>query len=371
MTDQDRIYMAEAIQLANKGLYTTEPNPRVGCIIVKDGQVVGRGWHQKAGQGHAEVNALLEAGPEAEGATAYVTLEPCSHFGKTPPCANALIEAKVARVVAAMQDPNPLVAGSGFQLLRDAGISVDYGLLQAEAEALNPGFVKRMKTGLPLVRVKLGMSVDGRTAMASGESQWITGGAARQDVQRLRARSSAIITGSGTVNLDDPSLTVRAEELGLDNAELVAERQPLRVVVDSEGDITSESKLLGLAGKVVVAMAANKGVEHDLQHSDQISFKSFAADNGRVDLKLLLSWLAAQGCNEVLIEAGATLAGAFVYQQLVDELWIYMAPTLMGSRARPLLNLPLDKMSQQIPMTLVESRVVGDDIRFIYQLETE
>lgn len=371
MTDQDRIYMAEAIQLANKGLYTTEPNPRVGCVIVKDGHVVGRGWHKKAGQAHAEINALLEAGDKAEGATAYVTLEPCSHFGRTPPCANALIEAKVVKVVAAMQDPNPLVAGNGFQMLRDAGISVDCGLLQAQAEALNPGYVKRMKTGFPLVRVKLAMSVDGRTAMASGESQWITGGAARQDVQRLRARSSAIITGSGTVNLDDPSLTVRAGELGLDNAEAIAKRQPLRVVVDSEGDITSESKLLELSGKIVVAMAANKGIEHELHHSDQISFKSFSADNGRVDLKLLLSWLAAQGCNEILVEAGATLAGAFVYQQLVDELWVYMAPTLMGSRARPLLNLPLDKMSQQIPMKLAESRVVGDDIRFIYQLETE
>lgn len=371
MTDQDRIYMAEAIQLAKKGLYTTEPNPRVGCVLVKEDQIVGRGWHQKAGQAHAEINALDDAGDKAEGATAYVTLEPCSHFGRTPPCAKALIEANVSRVVAAMQDPNPLVAGSGFQMLRDAGISVEFGVLQAEAEALNPGFIKRMKTGLPLVRVKMGMSVDGRTAMDSGESQWITGPSARQDVQRLRARSSAIITGSGTVNLDDPSLTVRANELGLSNADQIVERQPLRVVVDSEGDITSESKLLSLAGKVVVAMASNKGIEHELRHSDQISFKSFASDDGRVDLKLLLSWLAAQGCNEVLIEAGATLAGAFVSRQLVDELWLYMAPTLMGHRARPLLHLPLDKMSQQIPMKLVESRVVGDDIRFIYQLETE
>ncbi|WP_250656762.1 bifunctional diaminohydroxyphosphoribosylaminopyrimidine deaminase/5-amino-6-(5-phosphoribosylamino)uracil reductase RibD [Alkalimarinus coralli] len=371
MNTQDRIYMAEAIQLANKGLYTTEPNPRVGCVIVKDGKIVGRGWHEKAGEAHAEVNALNDAGGDAEGATAYVTLEPCSHFGKTPPCAKALIDAKIKRVVAAMQDPNPLVAGSGFDMLREAGIDVESGLLKSEAEALNPGFVKRMQTGLPLVRVKLGMSVDGRTAMASGESQWITAGPARQDVQRLRARSSAIITGSGTLNSDNPSLTVRAGELGLDNAEEVAKRQPLRVVVDSEGDITSEAKLLQLSGKTVIAMASNKGIDDELGNSDQISFKSFSGESGRVDLKLLLSWLAAQGCNEVLVEAGATLAGAFVAQQLVDELWIYMAPKLMGSKARPLLGLPLDRMSQHIPMTHIDSRVIGDDIRLIYRLEPE
>ena len=240
---QDRLYLAEAIKLAYKGLYTTDPNPRVGCVVVnsagdRSDNIVGRGWHVKAGEGHAEVNALCDAGALAEGATAYVTLEPCSHFGKTPPCADALIKAKVKRVVAAMQDPNPLVAGNGFQTLRDAGIKVDFGVLQSEAEAINPGFIKRMRSGYPLVRVKLAMSADGRTAMASGESQWITGSAARQDVQRLRARSSVIVTGSGTVNYDNPSLTIRADELGLakfdlDKAEQIAERQPLRVVVDS------------------------------------------------------------------------------------------------------------------------------------------
>lgn len=369
MTTLDRRYMAEAIQLAYKGLYTTDPNPRVGCVIVNDGQVVGRGWHVKAGEGHAEVNALSEAGEQARGATAYVTLEPCSHHGKTPPCADALIKAGVARVVAAMQDPNPLVAGEGFQKLRDAGVAVDFGLLEAEAEAVNPGFIKRMRSGYPLVRVKLAMSVDGRTAMASGESQWITGASARQDVQRLRARSSAIITGSGTVNSDDPALTVRAEELGVDGAMRAAERQPLRVIVDSEGDISSQAKLLQLPGKTIIAMASNKGLDEQLD-LNKVEYKSFPAENGRVDLKLLLSWLAAQGCNEVLIEAGATLAGAFVSQQLVDELWVYMAPKLMGSKARPLMSLPLDKMSQQVPLVLSDLRVVGDDIRLIYHLDS-
>ncbi len=370
ISTQDRIYMAEALQLANKGLYTTDPNPRVGCVIVKENVTIGRGWHVKAGEGHAEVNALNEAGSQAEGATVYVTLEPCSHFGKTPPCAEALIKAKVKRVVATMQDPNPQVAGSGFRMLSDAGIEVSFGMLEKEAEAINPGFIKRMKSGYPLVRVKLAMSVDGRTAMASGESQWITGSAARQDVQRLRARSSAIITGSGTVNYDNPSLSVRAEELGLDNAQEIAERQPLRVVVDSEGSIEFGAKLLALPGNTVIAMAYNGTLDSELLNSDKVTCKSFSAENGRVDLKLLLSWLGSQGCNEILVEAGATLAGAFVSQQLVDELWIYMAPKLMGSKARPLLELPFDKMSQQESMTLSEVRVVGEDLRLIYQLDS-
>ena len=373
-TVQDQRYMAEAIKLAYKGLYTTDPNPRVGCVIVKndqsnEGQVVGRGWHVKAGEGHAEVNALREAGLLSEGATAYVTLEPCSHTGKTPPCAEALIKAKVKRVVAAMQDPNPLVAGNGFQKLRDAGIDVEFGVLQSEAEAINPGFIKRMRAGYPLVRVKLAMSVDGRTAMASGESQWITGSAARQDVQKLRARSSAIVTGSGTVNYDNPSLTVRNEEFGL------AERQPLRVVVDSGGNIALDSKLLLLPGKTIIAMASDKTLGESELKLEGVEFKSFPSntgfvENGRVDLKLLLSWLAAQGCNEVLVEAGSTLAGAFVSQKLVDELWVYMAPKLLGSNARPLLDLPFDTMAQQIPMSVSDVRVIGDDIRLIYQLES-
>jgi diaminohydroxyphosphoribosylaminopyrimidine deaminase/5-amino-6-(5-phosphoribosylamino)uracil reductase len=268
-----------------------------------------------------------------------------------------------------MQDPNPLVAGNGFQALRDAGIEVEFGVLQSEAEAINPGFIKRMRSGYPLVRVKLAMSVDGRTAMASGESQWITGSAARQDVQRLRARSSAIVTGSGTVNYDNPSLTVRSEESGL------AELQPLRVVVDSDGDIALDSKLLQLPGKTIIAMASNKALDESEIKLDRVEFKSFPSSagfvaSGRVDLKLLLSWLAAQGCTEVLIEAGATLAGAFVSHELVDELWVYMAPKLLGSNARPLLGLPFDTMAQQIPMKVSDIRVIGDDIRLIYQLES-
>ena len=233
----DRSWMSRALMLAERGLYTTEPNPRVGCVLVADGEVVGEGWHVRAGEGHAEVNALAQAGERARGATAYVTLEPCSHFGKTPPCADALIKAGASRMVAAMQDPNPQVAGNGLQRLREAGIAVECGLLEEQARALNPGFIKRMQQGLPWVRVKLAMSLDGRTAMASGESKWITGPAARADVQRLRARSGAVVSGADSVLLDDSALTVRASELGLppDEAAAAAERQPDRDLAAPRG----------------------------------------------------------------------------------------------------------------------------------------
>ncbi len=360
---QDTAFMAEAIRLAQLGIYTTHPNPRVGCVLVNAGKVVGRGYHVRAGEGHAEVNALREAGELAQGATAYVTLEPCSHFGRTPPCADGLVKAGVVRVVSAMQDPNPQVAGRGLQRLKDAGIQAEVGLLEAQARSLNPGFIKRMETGLPFVRVKLAMSVDGRTAMQSGESQWITGSAARQDVQRLRAKSSAIITGIGSILLDDSALTVRPAELGLENAEQIATRQPLRVVLDTTGRMPEQAKILQQPGRTLWVTTG----EREMPGAEVIAPESL---DGRVDLKWLLTYLAeTEQVNEVLVEAGAQLSGAFIEAGLADELVVYMAPTLMGSSARPLLHLPLDKMAQQKRMQMLDLRQLGDDIRMTYRLD--
>ncbi len=348
--------MARAVELAARGCYTTMPNPSVGCVIAHGDQVVGEGWHRRAGEAHAEVNALAVAGELARGATAYVTLEPCSHQGRTPPCANALIKAGVSRVVYGMQDPNPNVSGRGLEALRQAGISVDGPVLEAEAMTLNPGFIKRQRLGLPWVRVKLAMSLDGRTAMASGESQWITGSAARSDVQRLRARSSAIITGVGTVLLDNPALTVRPTELNLENAADIARDQPLRVVVDSKLRTPRDAQLLTDGGDTLVASA---------QRGQLPGAEVVVLDNGKgqVDLKGLLKVLATSECNEVLVEAGAKLAGAFIAAGLADELIIYMAPKLLGSLARPLLALPLENMSEAVSVKIVDIQPVGDDWR--------
>ncbi|MFT6465012.1 bifunctional diaminohydroxyphosphoribosylaminopyrimidine deaminase/5-amino-6-(5-phosphoribosylamino)uracil reductase RibD [Halopseudomonas sp.] len=368
MLDQEALdsrMMARALQLAYKGLYTTEPNPRVGCVLVRDGEIVGEGWHARAGEGHAEVNALAQAGDRARGATAYVTLEPCSHTGKTPPCADALISAGVARVVAAMQDPNPLVAGKGLARLRDAGIQVECGLQEAEARALNPGFIKRMQTGMPYVRVKLAMSLDGRTAMASGESQWITGPDARADVQRLRARSGAVISGADAVLLDDSALTVRAAELGLpeEEAAAAAARQPLRVLVDGRLRVPLENRLFREAGPLLVACKLLRGrvQGYVFAGAELLTLPDKAQEY--VDLKALLLELAKRGCNEVLVESGARLAGAFVNAGLVDELVVYMAPRLLGSRARPLLELPFDNMAEAMQLDVTDMRVVGRDWR--------
>ncbi|TNE82907.1 MAG: bifunctional diaminohydroxyphosphoribosylaminopyrimidine deaminase/5-amino-6-(5-phosphoribosylamino)uracil reductase RibD [Gammaproteobacteria bacterium] len=348
--------MARALQLAARGCYTTMPNPAVGCVIARGDEVVGEGWHQRAGEPHAEVHALRAAGARAKGASAYVSLEPCSHHGRTPPCADALIEAGVARVVYGMQDPNPNVAGRGLEKLRQAGITVDGPLLEAEARALNRGFIKRQQQQLPRVTVKLAMSLDGRTAMASGESQWITGPAARSDVQRLRARSSAIVTGLGTVVHDNPALTVRAVDLGLENAEEIVRRQPLRVVVDSQLRIPRDCQLLGDSGATLVASATGG----ELPGAEVVALDN---GSGRVDLKALLGLLAQRECNEVLVEAGAELAGAFVAAGLADELVVYMAPKLLGSAARPLLTLPLQAMSEAQDVEIVDIRAIGDDWR--------
>ncbi len=356
-----------ALQLAEQGLYTTHPNPRVGCVVVRDGEIVGRGWHRRAGEPHAEVHALREAGDRAQGATLYVTLEPCSHFGRTPPCADAVVQAGVVRVVVAMQDPNPLVAGQGIERLRQAGIEVIVGVAEAEARKLNIGFVSRMERGRPWVRCKLAMSLDGRTAMASGESVWITGSAARRDVQRLRARSSAIITGVGTVEHDNPSLTLREAELDLANAAEVAQRQPLRVVLDRRLRIDPAAKLLDLPGSTLVVCGAEGRSRRVAVERDRVQVMEVPERDGQLDLDQLLAELAKLECNEVMIEAGATLSGAFMRAGLVDELWIYMAPKLMGSSARPLLDMPeIGKMAEALNLTLQDVSPVGQDLRLIY-----
>lgn len=360
MSSADAAYMARALQLARQGLYTTQPNPRVGCVLVNDGVVVGGGFHARAGEPHAEVHALRQAGEQARGATAYVTLEPCAHHGRTPPCADALIRAGIARVVAAVQDSNPQVGGQGLARLRAAGIATECGVLEAEARALNAGFLRRMAGGLPWVRVKLAMSLDGRTAMASGESKWITGPAARRDVQKLRAQSGAVITGVGTVLADDPAMTVRIEDW-LDWPEGLTPVQPRRVVVDSALRTPPTAKLLAEPGALVVTTANDADGIAVLRAAGAEVWQQAGE---RVDLAELLRQLAAVQVNEVLVEAGPTLAGAFVAAGLVDELIVYQAPTLLGSAARPLLELPLTTMAEQQRLRVLDARAVGADWRW-------
>ncbi len=368
----DEFYMAQAIALAKKGWYTTHPNPRVGCILVRDDQVIAQGWHQFAGQGHAEVNALADLkrkNDTARGASAYVTLEPCSHFGRTPPCTDALIEAGIKRAVVAMSDPNPLVAGKGIKRLQAHGIEVRVGVLEAEAEALNPGFIQRMNTGKPLLRCKMAMSLDARTAMASGESQWITSADARADVQRLRAESSAILTGIGTVLADDPSMNVRDKRF----ADTVSKRlrQPDRVVLDSQLRIPLDAKILHLQGQTVICTSeSSKHQTRKIQALEQKGVLIYYLDSDNVagrkvlSATALMSLLAQRQYNEILLEAGATLGGSLLKAGVVDELLVYMAPHLMGSEARGLFNIPgLDKMSERINLKINDIRAVGQDFR--------
>lgn len=367
MSSHDPSFMARALELARKGLYSTHPNPRVGCVIVRDGLIVGEGWHVRAGEAHAEVHALRQAGELARGATAYVTLEPCSHQGRTPPCAEALVEAGLSRVVAAMQDPNPLVAGKGLQRLQQAGIQVHSGVLEGEARQLNAGFVKRMEQGLPLVRVKLAMSLDGRTAMASGESQWITGPAARAEVQRLRARSSLVLSGADTLLMDKARLTVRADELALD-AELKAlalSRPPQRVLVDGRLRVPLDAPFFQ-AGSVLVATCSAEGQAQHYQRAGH-ELLPVAGSDGHVDLRKLLVELGARGANELLVEAGPKLAGAFARAGLVDEYRIFMAAKFLGSSARPLLDWPMERMAEAAPLRITELRAIGDDWMLVAQ----
>lgn len=354
MNAADIGFMQQALRLAARGMYTTQPNPRVGCVIVKDAVIVGEGWHQRAGEAHAEVLALQAAAAAARGATVYVTLEPCNHTGRTPPCVDALLAAGVSRVIAAMPDPNQLVAGQGLQRLREHGVEVQTGLLEAQARALNPGFIKRMETGLPFVRVKLAMSLDGRTAMATGESKWISSEAARADVQKLRARSSAILTGIGTVLADNPRLDVRIA------SQHAAQVQPLRVVVDSQLRFPAHAQMCNSeGGKVLIASCS--GQTRDDLSCDVLPVP--AGENG-VDLHALMRELARREINEVHVEAGAKLCGALLAAQLVDEIVIYVAPHLMGDGALGLFSLPaLKQMKDRIELAFIDVRSVGKDLR--------
>ncbi|MBK1718007.1 riboflavin biosynthesis protein RibD [Thiocystis violacea] len=357
--------MARAIRLAELGRYTTDPNPRVGCLLVREGEVVGEGWHRRAGEPHAERLALAAAGARARGATAYVTLEPCCHQGRTPPCTEALIEAGVARVVCAMVDPNPLVAGKGLDALRAAGIETLLGVSRAEASALNPGFIKRMEQGRPYVRCKLAASLDGRTALASGESKWISSEASRSDVQRLRAGSSAILTGIGTVLADDPGLDVRlsASELpGMTPNDPI--RRPLRVVVDSHWRMPPEARMLALPGRTLVVGAESRPEPMAALQAAGAETLRLPARAGRVDLVALLEELARREINEVLLEAGPRLAGAALSDGLVDEIILYQAPCLMGQGARGLFELPaITAMSDRVALEILEVRRIGPDLR--------
>ncbi|MCK2045235.1 MULTISPECIES: bifunctional diaminohydroxyphosphoribosylaminopyrimidine deaminase/5-amino-6-(5-phosphoribosylamino)uracil reductase RibD [Chromohalobacter] len=362
------VCMARALQLARRGCYTTHPNPRVGCVVVNGERIVGEGYHVRVGEPHAEVHALRAAGEAARGATVYVTLEPCSHHGRTPPCAQALIEAGVSRVVVAMVDPNPQVAGRGVAMLREAGIEVEVGCLEADAEVLNIGFVKRMREGVPFVRLKMAMSLDGRTAMASGESQWITGARARTEVQRLRARSSAVMTGVDSVIFDNSRLTVRPAQLELDDGEAIAERQPLRVVVDSRLRLPVAAACLRESGRtLVVTVSSDEARRATLEQAGAEVLVLPEATEGRVDLRALLAHLAEQEqCNEVLLETGATLAGAMLDIGAIDEMHLFVAPTLLGGEARPLFALPgLERMAQQRPLQIDDIRAVGRDWRIV------
>lgn len=355
MSAADVAYMARALRLAERGLFTTDPNPRVGCVIVKDGAIVGEGWHERAGEPHAEVHALREAGARAQGATVYVSLEPCCHHGRTPPCTDALIQAGVARVVAAMIDPNPRVGGSGLDALRAAGIAAEAGALEAEAIRLNPGFVQRMRVGRPHVRLKLAASLDGRTALESGESKWITGEAARADVHRFRARSSAIVTGIGTVLADDPAMTVR----GVPGA-----RNPLRVVVDSRLRTPKNAQMLGLPGGTLIACAQETATTADALRAAGADILALPGKARRVDLAALMHELAAREINEVWVEAGPALAGGLIEEGLVNEVLIYFAPQLLGDGARGLAHLPaIRTLADRVELGITDVRAVGRDWR--------
>jgi len=352
--------MARALQLAERGLYGTSPNPRVGCVLVRDGNVVGEGWHERAGEPHAEVHALQAAGEAARGATAFVTLEPCSHHGRTPPCADALVQAGVARVVVAVQDPNPQVAGQGIAKLRAVGITVECGLMEAAARELNIGFFSRMTRGTPWLRSKIAMSLDGRTALNNGESKWITGAAARMDVQHWRARSCAVLTGIGTVLADDPQLNVRGIETS---------RQPLRAVMDNALRIPLDARLLQQHGVVIYTVTQDA---QKIAALEQAGARVIVLPDacGQVDAAAALRDFAAQGCNEVLVEAGSKLNGALLKAGLVDELVLYLAPQLLGDMARGMARLgELTSLEQRIELEWQDVRHVGRDLRIVARVK--
>jgi diaminohydroxyphosphoribosylaminopyrimidine deaminase/5-amino-6-(5-phosphoribosylamino)uracil reductase len=353
----DYAFMSTALRLAEKGLYSTAPNPRVGCVITQNEQIVGSGWHERAGQLHAEINALNVAGVAARGATAYITLEPCSHYGRTPPCADALINAGIAKVIIAMEDPNPIVSGCGCALLERAGITVQTGLLQADAHALNVGFVTRMVHKKPWVRLKIAASMDGKTALNNGASQWITGEAARQDGHRWRARSCAIVTGIGTVKSDNPQLTVRHVE---------TPRQPKKVIVDSRLTTPLDAELL--QGEEVFIFTANTENQEKKAALSKMGIQVIVLPNaeGTIDLEKMMAMLADFEMNELLVEAGCELNGALVKAGLVDEMIIFLAPHLLGDIAQGMIKLPeLVNLEQKKVLGIQDLRMVGQDIRVI------
>ena len=354
MLVQDSFYMAKALQLAKLGRFSTDPNPRVGCVLVKDGVIIAEGFHVKAGQAHAEVVALNNA-DNAHGATAYVTLDPCSHQGKTPPCCDALISAGVTRVVAAMQDPNPLVSGRGLEKLKAAGLEVLCGVLEADARLLNRGFIKRMTEQRPFVRSKLAMSLDGRTALASGESKWISSDAARADVHQIRAESSAILTGINTVLADDPALTARIDG---------AVEQPIRVVLDSNLNMPLTAKMAQLAGRSLILTCSSDEAKRQALQAVGFEVYTLAAKNGQLDLQAVLSFLAQQHINELLVEAGSILNGALLADDLVDEWIIYMAPCVLGDQGRGLFAMPnLQSMADKKSLYFQDVRSIGPDLK--------
>ncbi|MBH0021372.1 bifunctional diaminohydroxyphosphoribosylaminopyrimidine deaminase/5-amino-6-(5-phosphoribosylamino)uracil reductase RibD [Pseudoalteromonas sp. SWXJ133] len=360
-TEHDEMYMARAIELAKKGRFTTTPNPNVGCVLVKNNQIIGEGFHQLAGQGHAEVNALAIAGNSAQGATAYVTLEPCSHYGRTPPCAEGLKKAGVVKVIAAMVDTNPQVAGKGLKILSDAGIEVAYGLLESQARALNVGFFKRMEQGLPYVTCKMAASIDGKTALKNGQSKWITSPAARQDVQLYRAQSCAILTGADTVLVDDAKLNVRLSELPCTLPTDLPLRQPVRVIIDSQNRLTPNLALFKIQSDVIIFTTK---VDKSLQWPHFVKHIEVSESNGKVDLQAVLEKLGQLQFNNVWLESGATLAGKMTELDLVDEFVFYLAPKLMGHDAKSLVNFPeLTSMQNTVDLTFNECARIGDDLR--------
>lgn len=355
---EDARFMARALHLAKRGIAGTHPNPRVGCVLVKDGRIIGESWHRKAGEPHAEVLALQQAGKAAQGATVYVTLEPCCHHGRTGPCSQALIDAGVARVVAAMPDPNPRVSGQGLAQLQAAGIEACVGLMQDQAERLNRGFCRRMREQRPWVMSKLAMSLDGRTAMASGESKWITGPAARRDVHRLRAISSVVLTGVDTVLADDPQLTPRD---GLDSP-LV--RIPDRVILDSRLRTPTHARMLQQPGHSIILTCSEDADKTQVLEQAGFEVAVLAEDRGCVDLSAVMAWLAKREVNEVMVEAGATLNGAMLAGGWVDEWYVYMAPCVLGDSARGVFHLPgLNRMDQRFKLGIEDVRRIGDDVR--------
>ena len=361
ITDFDRFAMNRALVLAARGLETTHPNPRVGCVIAQGTKIIGEGWHERAGEAHAEVAALAavrDAGLSATGSTVYVTLEPCSHYGRTPPCTDALIAAGVARVVYSVQDPNPEVSGRGAELLRQAGIATDSGLMEAESVDLNIGYMKRRTYGRPWVRLKLAMSLDGRTALANGASQWITGEASRADVQHWRARSSAVMTGVGTVLADDPRLNVRLTPEKPDNEPW----QPLRVVLDTRLRTPRDSRLFATGGEVLILTEdATRGAAFAEMG---VMVEAIPASHGRLDLSAAIDRMGELEVNELLVEAGPTLSGELLRQGLVDELLLYVAPKLLGPQGLPLVDLPeLSDLQDALGFTVAGVQRLEDDLR--------